>query len=360
MATRNQILQAIADAEEMELGSIDAGGLFGQEQISPRVFPETENLIPPFMEEPSGMGEGYDRTGFRFPNVTGIMSAARDKLAPMLGETPEKLAAYEAIMGDRKNLGLWDTQTGTYGGTEYDLQQTPGGLKVYSDLNPFGSNLYSGRGSESLEEMEQKKLDWSLGRLRTGKGLSTHLRNILRTRGYDERGNLRNFPDRGPQFTERITDTVNIPHDTTTVGGYEGPQTYDFNRAQFARSGGQRADKPGGFTDPGRGSYGPHRGSGRAEGGRIGYQEGELVEDEYMAEATPGGMMEENIEEVQGEPSREQLEAIALEIFRLPLEQLNEEQLNVVYQAAMEQEPSEEEVQFAAQEGPGEGIASLV
>ena len=97
-----------------------------------------------------------------------------------------------------------------------------------------------------------------------------------------------------------------------------------------------------------------------AYGGRIGYQEGELVEDEYMAEATPGGMMEENIEEVQGEPSREQLEAIALEIFRLPLEELNEEQLNVVYQAAMEQEPAEEEVQFAAQEGPGEGIASLV
>jgi hypothetical protein len=97
-----------------------------------------------------------------------------------------------------------------------------------------------------------------------------------------------------------------------------------------------------------------------AEGGRVGYQDGELVEDEYMAEATPGGMMEENIEEVQGEPSREQLEAIAFEIFRLPLEELNEEQLNVVYQAAMEQEPSEEEVQFAAQEGPGEGIASLV
>jgi len=97
-----------------------------------------------------------------------------------------------------------------------------------------------------------------------------------------------------------------------------------------------------------------------AQGGRIGYQGGELVEDEYMAEATPGGMIEENIEEVQGEPSREQLEAIAFEIFQLPLEQLNEEQLEVVYQAAMEQEPSEEEVQFAAQEGPGEGIASLV
>ena len=99
---------------------------------------------------------------------------------------------------------------------------------------------------------------------------------------------------------------------------------------------------------------------GSAEGGRIGYQGGELVEDESMMEATPAGMMEENIEEVQGEPSREQLEAIAFEIFQLPLEELNEEQLEVVYQAAMEQEPSEEEVQFAAQEGPGEGIASLV
>jgi len=97
-----------------------------------------------------------------------------------------------------------------------------------------------------------------------------------------------------------------------------------------------------------------------AKGGRIGYQGGELVEDEYMEEAAPGGMIEENIEEVQGEPSREQLEAIAFEIFQLPLEELNEEQLEVVYQAAMEQEPSEEEVQFAAQEGPGEGIASLV
>ena len=100
-----------------------------------------------------------------------------------------------------------------------------------------------------------------------------------------------------------------------------------------------------------------HRG---AQGGRIGYQEGELVEDEYMAEATPFGMMEENIEGVQGEPTREQLEIIAFEIFQLPLEQLSKPQLEIVYRAAMEQEPAEEEVQFAAQEGPTQGIASLV
>ena len=82
-----------------------------------------------------------------------------------------------------------------------------------------------------------------------------------------------------------------------------------------------------------------------AYGGRMGYQGGELVEDESMVEATPAGMMEENVEEVQGEPTREQLEVLAMEIFQLRLEELDEEQLMVVYQAAMEQQPREEMIQ---------------
>jgi len=75
------------------------------------------------------------------------------------------------------------------------------------------------------------------------------------------------------------------------------------------------------------------------------FQGGELVEDESMVEATPEGMMEENVEEVQGEPTREQLEALAMEIFQLRLEELDQEQLMVVYQAAMEQQPREEMMQ---------------
>ena len=55
--------------------------------------------------------------------------------------------------------------------------------------------------------------------------------------------------------------------------------------------------------------------------------------------------MEENVEEVQGEPTREQLEVLAMEIFQLRLEELDEEQLMVVYQAAMEQQPEEEMMQ---------------
>jgi len=173
---------------------------------------------------------------------------------------------------------------------------------------------------------------------------------------------------------DKIT-TTGAP-DFITKGGAEptGPVTTGgggtFNPVldQGPRYGGPTGDRPSwrGATAArearGEQVAGPGFGQGAywAEGGRVGYQDGELVEDEYMAEATPAGMMEENIEEVQGEPTREQLEAIALEIFRLPLEELSRPQLEVVYQAAMEQEPAEEEIQFAAQEGPGQGIASLV
>jgi len=76
-----------------------------------------------------------------------------------------------------------------------------------------------------------------------------------------------------------------------------------------------------------------------------GFANGELVTDESMMAATPTGMMEENVEEIQGEPTREQMEALAMEIFQLRLEELDEEQLMVVYQAAMEQQPREEMMQ---------------
>jgi len=92
----------------------------------------------------------------------------------------------------------------------------------------------------------------------------------------------------------------------------------------------------------------------QGQGERPMFQGGELVTDESMVEETPTGMMEENVEEVQGEPTREQLEALAMEIFQLRLEELDEEQLMVVYQAAMEQQPEEmamqeEDIQFDPQ-----------
>ena len=91
------------------------------------------------------------------------------------------------------------------------------------------------------------------------------------------------------------------------------------------------------------------------------FQGGELVEDASMVEETPTGLMAENVEEVQGEPTREQLEVLAMEIFQLRLEELDEEQLRVVYQAAMEQQPEamamqEEDVQFDPQMAANGGL----
>ena len=94
------------------------------------------------------------------------------------------------------------------------------------------------------------------------------------------------------------------------------------------------------------------------DGGRIGYQNGELVEQEtdFIQGPQGGEEFQETVVEGQEQPSREQLEALAMEIFQLPLEQLDEQQLLVVYQEAMQGQPmeeavQEEDVQFAANGG---------
>ena len=95
-----------------------------------------------------------------------------------------------------------------------------------------------------------------------------------------------------------------------------------------------------------------------AAGGRSGYQGGEMVEQGTELIEGPQGSNEfqETVVEGQEQPSREQLEALAMEIFQLPLEELDEQQLLVVYQEAMQGQPmeeavQEEDVQFAANGG---------
>ena len=127
--------------------------------------------------------------------------------------SPKKQEAYESIMETMDP----DTRIGTYGDNRYQLTDSPSGLKIGSDILGFGQgyakNFDSAFGSKSLEEMEQKKIDWALGRLRGGKGLGQDLRGILRNMGYNDRGELINFPDRGAQITDTTVRGV-IPHDT--------------------------------------------------------------------------------------------------------------------------------------------------
>ena len=95
-----------------------------------------------------------------------------------------------------------------------------------------------------------------------------------------------------------------------------------------------------------------------AQGGRAGYQDGELVgqETDFIQGPHGGEEFQETVVEGEEQPSREQLEALAMEIFQLPLEELDDEQLLVVYQEAMQGQPmeeavQEEDVQFAANGG---------
>ena len=333
----------------------------------PQEAPEiTQPRVPQWISSPNRPS---------IPERTGILENFKNKLSTFTTPamdffkniggrmTPEKRAEVEAIQGSADKYGwgnlpgsglqgnIW---SGGSGGDKVFVRDPATGTLIVRD-----KNLQSWKGSKTIGDMVQKKEDWMQGQFEKygdewdddeHRGLSTKLYNYAKKKG---------LIDQWKGAT---------PVDTTVIGTGDkpgiGPTT--IRPSHFAEQGGggyQQApiNRPDpSFSAP---STTGHMGPGGvhyAYGGRAGYQDGELVEDEYMAEATPGGMMEENIEEVQGEPTREQLEAIAFEIFRLPLEELNEEQLNVVYQAAMEQEPSEEEVQFAAQEGPGQGIASLV
>ena len=98
-------------------------------------------------------------------------------------------------------------------------------------------------------------------------------------------------------------------------------------------------------------------GWGLAQGGRAGYANGDMVaqETDFIEGPQGGEEFQETVVEGQEQPSREQLEALAWKIFNLPVEELDDQQLVVVYQEAMQGQPMEEnvqeDVQFAAQGG---------
>jgi len=258
---------------------------------------------------------------------------------------PQKQIAYDEIMGSRDDEG-W----GTYKGNKYNIQDN----KIYSELNPQGLNFDSGFGSKSIEEMDQKKLDWAQKRYDAGKGLSQRLRNILIQRGLG--GTPGNITQDAPSTVD-LSTIVDRPVNTGNTGGGGFNPAMD-KAAPGAPSSWHGATQARGKA--GKSVAGPGFGKGAywAEGGRVGYQNGELVEQETdFIEGPQGGEeFQETVVEGQEQPSREQLEALSMEIFQLPLEELDEQQLLVVYQEAMQGQPmeeavQEEDVQFAAQGG---------
>ena len=286
-----------------------------------------------------------DKIGNFAGNIPGITGALLKKFNPK--RSPEKQAAYESIMGSIDP----DTGRGMYKGNEYRIE----GNKIYSELNPYGLNFDSAFGSKSIEEMDQKKIDWATDRLDKGKNISDRLRNILINRGlYKEPTGIDLTKIEDPGKGGAIVDTGTGGAAVTTGGGgtfnpamdekgrlNTGDSWHGATEARgqaFQDTGGKQGQVAGpGF---GKGAY-------WAEGGRVGYRGGELVDEDVNIEG-PGFDVNENIEMAEKSP------------FEMRIDELMDEGMSwqEAYQIA-----SEEFGQMA--EGPEEsfseeGIASIV
>ena len=214
--------------------------------------------------------------GFNFPNfgITGILSAIGDKFK----RPEEKQRAYDAITGGRP-LGSNQFTRGMYGGNEFELYNSPSGLKVGSDILGYGEgyekNFDSMFGSKSLEEMEQKKIDWALERVRNKKAISQRLRTALTNRGLLDGDSRIDTDTTGPVQTDR-----------QKIEAYTGRPMSDY-----------RASRPASerqFTGYGRSGMGRDPDDRMAYGGRAGYREGLLVDEDVNIEG-PGFDINENV-----------------------------------------------------------------
>ena len=332
--------------------------------------------------------------------VMGIMRAFADKMK----RSPEKQAEIDAF-----------NQTGMFGNLQGKMWDDPRtSLSKVSLRDPItgaivlrNKNVDSLFGSKTIEEMAAKKNAWIKERIAKNKPISTALQAYAKNQGYyDPPGNITTGGDNtfrdtsgwsSPGYSTRGGFTGKADPTSGGVRGHHGGWAdggrigYRFGEAVEQETDfieGPQGDEEFSETlmasDPGMGE-GPfmlaeyleavkngYKGSYddfindidsspsdfMAAGGRAGYQGGELVEQQTdLIEGPQGGEeFQETVVEGQEQPSREQLEALSMEIFQLPLDELDDQQLLVVYQEAMQGQPmeeavQEEDVQFAANGG---------
>ena len=210
-------------------------------------------------------------------------------------------------------------------------------------------------GSKSIEEMEDKKIDWAMNRINKGKAISQRLRNALTDRGLIG-GNIGDQRP-GRTITDTVTGVIRPGEGSST---YRGPRTYNYDPVAASRSErpSSRPDKSGspdrGFTNPGKGSYGPHR----KDGGRVGLRMGGDP-TQWMSEQetiTPFQLQQEEGVDMGLQASDDVNTRI--------LENLFEKYLDLGFSPAEAEKLAMEEFESMAQ-GPQEeiveeGIASLV
>jgi len=346
-------------------GMLDQTGEMGAYTNIPQYRSETEKFKTRF--DPTEIQAAPESTGI-FENLKnklkGFTTPTMEFLKAMGGEmSPEKRAEVEAIQGSADQYG-WGNLPGTNlqgniwkGGSGGDkvYVRAPDGTMILRD-----KNLQSWKGSNTIGDMLQKKEDWAKGRFEKfgdtwtddeHKGISKDLYNY-----YKSTGALNKWRGQPSEtITEKtITDKIAAPatktgagHDPNVHGpqdygrGSDGQQSYDFGQGF-------------GWSATGSGPVSNRTGRGRtdwAQGGRIGYREGELVDEDVNIQG-PGFDINENVMMASDDTNTRILENLFEHYLDLGFSPAEAEKLALEEFESMAQGPQEEVVE--------EGIASLV
>ena len=165
MASRFLYPQAIADANEIQLGPrqykdfFDSGiGTFYnpnyyQRNLGTAPFPHTGMTVPGFMEEPSGVGEGYDKTDSNFFGIPSMFLNALNFRNPLSERSSNYNPALAGQIEDLRNVDFGGGKTGSWLGTQSSPYQIAGGPLA-------GKNLVSMFGTNDYDEMLADKAGW--------------------------------------------------------------------------------------------------------------------------------------------------------------------------------------------------------
>jgi hypothetical protein len=216
-------------------GGYQGGGKWGNldlkdtKMFDKNVFSVDMSRAPPGMEKMTGSFKPEQVQGYYNPQ-TGHYQTLEGKNINHLGLNikPAFASILESMGGKKKSL------------FEHDLGDTEG---------TFTHGWKSGKG-KIKEGWEDEKDKWSqiFGQKKRKAKKEAKLQKEIK------------------DYNKKMWDKVQKEKkdDAAKKSTYTGPKTYAFDEGQ-ARREGRRADKPDGHTDPGKGSYGPHK----AQGGMI-------------------------------------------------------------------------------------------
>ena len=308
-----------------------------------------ENWTPSDLLNPFRKGDenifGYQKRPGEGLNLTGILNT----LTGRKGAT-ESFGGYPGGFGSRAGLfpqEVANLQAVADAGYLGDRGQDVFGTNVVSQFGDYNEAMaknlgvfeetMADKGMEDLNELEKYYLDRF--------GENSYIYNKLR--------HVRGFPGQDQTRDEVITDIVKAGDVTT------GGPTITPGESERARQGGYNPSArsfrsaPGGLSQAqSRAARGDPTGTGGgwkwAQGGRVGYRNGEFVDEDVNIQG-PGFDVNENIEMTSGGGEEDILEKLIAKYIEagFPPEQA---------QAMAMQELQ----QMVAQSGQGEGIASLV